>query len=67
MNILDIFNDIATLAFIYLIVKQYLIWRSKKEETRDLQIQKRFKQLFVAAGLPSDTKHNFDPDWLKND
>ena len=65
MNILDIFNDIATLAFIYLIVKQYLIWRSKKEETRDLQIQKRFKQLFVAAGLPPTTKHEFDPQGLK--
>ena len=67
MTLIEIFENITFLLMLWLTFKQHQVLNAVKEERHDLEIQKRFKQLFVAAGLPSNTKHNFDPDWLKND
>ena len=67
MTLIEIFENVAFVLMLWLAFKQHQILSAQKEERRDLEIQKRFKNLFVAAGLPADTKHNFHPDGLKND
>ena len=65
MTLIEIFENITFILLLLLSFKQHQILSTKKEERRDLEIQKRFKQLFVSAGLPSNTKHEFDPEGLK--
>ena len=67
MTLIEIFENITFLLMLWLTFKNHQALNAAKEERRDLEIQKRFKQLFVSAGLPSDTKHEFDPEGLKND
>ena len=67
MTLIEIFENITFLLMLWLTFKQHQVLNAVKEERRDLEIQKRFKNLFVAAGLPADTKHEFDPEGLKND
>ena len=67
MTLIEIFENVTFILMLWLAFKNHQVLSAAKEERRDLEIQKRFKQLFVAAGLPSDTKHNFYPDGQTND